>query len=82
MILLLILPVKLKFLGLESRRIAVALNHESNEKSDPDSRNWNRVIFHAGFECNNLTIYVRPIIILLGAKKDNSDMHNLLDVTT
>jgi phospholipase A1 len=43
--LLLILPIKLKFLGLESRRIAVALNHESNEKSDPYSRNWNRVIF-------------------------------------
>lgn len=67
-------PVKFNFLGVKTRMVGVALNHESNGKSDPYSRSWNRVIFHAGFEYNNVTVYVRPWFILPAAKNDNPDI--------
>jgi phospholipase A1 len=67
-------PVKFKLFGLNTRMVGLALNHESNGKSDPYSRSWNRVIFHAGFEYNHLTIYVRPWLILPAAKNDNPDI--------
>jgi phospholipase A1 len=64
-------PLNLNF-GLNTRMVGLALNHESNEKSDPYSRReW--VIFHAGFEYNHLTIYADHII-LPAAKNDNPDI--------
>ena len=53
-------PINFKLFGFKTRMVGVALNHQSNGKSDPFSRSWNRVIFHAGFERKNWTIYVRP----------------------
>ncbi|MBP2282418.1 phospholipase A1 [Flavobacterium sp. CG_23.5] len=67
-------PVKFKLFGFNTRMIGMAVNHQSNGKSDPFSRSWNRVILHAGFERNNWSIYVRPWFILPAAKNDNPDI--------
>ncbi len=67
-------PVKFKFLGFKARMIGVAFNHESNGKSNPFSRSWNRIIFHAGFERNNWSVYIRPWLRLRSADDDNPDI--------
>lgn len=67
-------PVKFNLFGFKTRMVGVALNHESNGKSDPFSRSWNRIILHAGFERNNWTVYVRPWFRLPAAIDDNPDI--------
>ncbi|SEG35216.1 Phospholipase A1 [Flavobacterium urumqiense] len=67
-------PVKFKLFGLNIRMIGMAINHESNWNSDPYSLSWNRIIFHAGFLNNHLSIYSRPWLILSAAKNDNPDI--------
>jgi phospholipase A1 len=54
--------------------VGMAFNHESNGKSDPFSRSWNRVIFHAGFDRKNWSIYVRPWLRIKSSKDDNPDI--------
>ena len=72
--LILNVPVKFNFLGFKTRMIGVAFNHQSNGKSEPFSRSWNRVILHAGLERKNWTIYVRPWFRMPAAKDDNPDI--------
>ena len=72
--LILNVPVKFNLFGFKTRMVGVAFNHESNGKSNPYSRSWNRLIFHAGFERNNWSVYVRPWIILPAKKDDNPDI--------
>ena len=67
-------PVKFKLFGFNTRMIGMALNHQSNGKGNPYSRSWNRVIFHAGFERNNWTVYVRPWFRMPDAIDDNPDI--------
>jgi phospholipase A1 len=67
-------PVKFNLFGFKFKMLGVALNHESNGKSDPFSRSWNRVIMHAGFERKNWTVYVRPWFRLPDAIDDNPDI--------
>ncbi|CAM4099057.1 phospholipase A [Flavobacterium weaverense] len=67
-------PVKFNILGFKTRMVGVAFNHESNGKSNPYSRSWNRVIFHAGFERNNWSVYLRPWVVLKAKKDDNPDI--------
>lgn len=67
-------PVNFKLLGFKTRMIGMAFNHESNGKSDPYSRSWNRVIFHAGFERKNWSVYVRPWFRMSATKDDNPDI--------
>ena len=50
------IPIKFTFLGIKARMFGIALNHESNGKSNPYSRGWNRIIFHAGFEYENWSV--------------------------
>lgn len=47
-------------LGLYGRLLGVTLNHQSNGRSDPLSRSWNRVIFNLGFEKDNFALMLRP----------------------
>jgi phospholipase A1/A2 len=72
--LILNIPVKFKIFGFKTRMVGVAFNHQSNGKSDPFSRSWNRIIFHAGFERNNWTVYMRPWLRMKAAKDDNPDI--------
>jgi phospholipase A1 len=72
--LILNIPVTFNFLGFKARMVGVAINHQSNGKSEPFSRSWNRVIFHAGLERKNWTIYVRPWVRLPAERDDNPDI--------
>lgn len=66
--------VKFNVLGFKARMVGLGLNHESNGKSMPFSRSWNRIIFHAGFDRKNWTVYIRPWLRLSDAKDDNPDI--------
>lgn len=48
------------FLGLHGRLLGISFNHQSNGRSDPFSRSWNRAIFNIGFEKDNFTLMLRP----------------------
>ncbi|MCH4247792.1 MAG: phospholipase A [Acinetobacter populi] len=47
-------------LGLHGRLLGLTLNHQSNGRSDPFSRSWNRAILNIGFEKNNFALMLRP----------------------
>ena len=56
----------------------VGLNHESNGRSDPLSRSWNRVVFRFGWEVEKLQIILKPWI-RLNEDKDKDDNPNIED---
>jgi len=47
-------------LGWQGRLLGIGVNHESNGRSNPLSRGWNRVIADVGFERDGWTVMVRP----------------------
>ena len=47
-------------LGLNGRLLGLTLNHQSNGRSDPLSRSWNRVMLNLGFEKDNFALMLRP----------------------
>jgi phospholipase A1 len=53
------------------RMLGVAFNHQSNGRTLPLSRSWNRIIFHAGLERKNWQIYLRPWIRLPDEDDEN-----------
>ncbi|TCM68354.1 phospholipase A1 [Acinetobacter calcoaceticus] len=60
-------------LGLNGRLLGVTFNHQSNGRSDPLSRSWNRVMFNIGFEKDNFAVMLRPWYrIDEDAKDDNN----------
>lgn len=71
-------PVKFTILGVDARMFGVAFNHESNGKSLPFSRSWNRIIFHAGFESGDWSFYLRPWLRLRTSKDDNPDINKYI----
>lgn len=42
------------------RMSGIGINHQSNGRSNPLSRSWNRVIAHFGIERDDLSIQIRP----------------------
>ena len=46
--------------GWNGRMTGISLNHQSNGRSDPLSRSWNRVILNAGLDRENWAIMLRP----------------------
>jgi phospholipase A1 len=71
-------PVKFNVLGFKTRMIGVAFNHESNGKSFPNTRSWNRVVFMAGLERKNLNVYIRPWYVIPESKGDNPDISDYI----
>lgn len=71
-------PMNFKLFGFKMKMAGLAFNHESNGKSLPLSRSWNRVIFHVGFEKDNWSVYVRPWLRLKATKDDNPDIAEYL----
>lgn len=62
-----------ELLGLNWRMLGLTLNHQSNGRSDPLSRSWNRVILNLGFERDNFALMLRPWYrIEENAKDDNN----------
>lgn len=47
-------------LGWQGRLLGIGVNHQSNGRSNPLSRSWNRVIADVGFERDGWTVMVRP----------------------
>ncbi|HEY8683258.1 MAG TPA: phospholipase A, partial [Rhodanobacter sp.] len=46
--------------GWDGRVLGIGVDHQSNGRSDPLSRSWNRVIADVGFERDGWTVMVRP----------------------
>lgn len=61
----------------------VGFNHQSNGRSRPLSRSWNRVIFQAGMQLNDLQIIIRPWFRIQESTEDddNPDIENYLGRT-
>ncbi|WP_190808717.1 phospholipase A [Flagellimonas sp. S3867] len=70
---LMVLPMEYKFLGLDGVYMAIGFNHQSNGRSNPFSRSWNRVMFQAGWESENWSIVLNPWIRL---QEDTIDDNN------
>lgn len=49
-----------EILGLNWRMLGFTFNHQSNGRSDPWSRSWNRVMLNLGFEKDNFALMLRP----------------------
>jgi phospholipase A1 len=64
-------PVRIPLLGFEARMVGLALVHQSNGRSLPLSRSWNRIVFHAGFVRDNWQVMVRPWIRLSDEEDEN-----------
>ena len=47
-------------LGWKGRMTGLSLNHQSNGRSDPLSRSWNRVILSVGLDRENWALVLRP----------------------
>ncbi len=67
-------PLHFMVFGFDARMAGVALNHQSNGQALPYSRSWNRIIFHAGFERENWSVFIRPWLRLRDSKEDNPDI--------
>ena len=46
--------------GLSGRLLGLTFNHQSNGRSDPLSRSWNRVMLNVGLERDNFALMLRP----------------------
>ncbi|MDR2186524.1 MAG: phospholipase A [Azonexus sp.] len=67
------------FLGWRGRFVSLGVNHQSNGRSLPLSRSWNRVMFAAAFERGDWTLTVRPWWrIPEGSSDDNPDITHYL----
>ena len=56
----LIFRTNYSILGLHGRLLGATLNHQSNGRSDPVSRSWNRVMLNIGLERDNFALMLRP----------------------
>jgi len=56
---MLVFPVSYDLLGLHGRFVNVGLVHQSNGRSNPLSRSWNRVYGQLGFEHGNFALMAR-----------------------
>ncbi len=64
--------------GFTVRMMGVSITHQSNGKSLPLSRSWNRVIFQAGLDRKNWQIYLRPWIRLHDEDDENPAIANYI----
>ena len=65
--------------GWKGRMTAIGVNHQSNGRSDPLSRSWNRVMLNVGLDRENWAFVVRPWWrISDGNDDDNPDIENYI----
>lgn len=65
--------------GWKGRMTGIGVNHQSNGRSDPLSRSWNRVILNVGLDRGNWAFVARPWWrIPDGNDDDNPDIQNYI----
>lgn len=70
---LVVVPVNYKIFGLQGVYLGVGFNHQSNGRSNPLSRSWNRITFQAGWETDHWSVVLNPWIrIQEDAIEDNN----------
>ena len=65
-------------LGLRGRYINIGFNHQSNGRSDPLSRSWNRIVANFGFERDNF-IFILNTWYRIPEKEEDDDNPNIED---
>ncbi|HET6587034.1 MAG TPA: phospholipase A [Oleiagrimonas sp.] len=67
-------------LGWKGRLLGIGVNHQSNGRSNPLSRSWNRIIADIGFERPGWTIMFRPWIRINETRShdDNPDIEDYM----
>ncbi len=68
--------MNLPLLGFRARIVGVAFNHQSNGRTLPLSRSWNRIVFHLGLEREFWQIYLKPWIRLNDSDDENPEITN------
>jgi phospholipase A1 len=54
------LPIRYRVFGLDGRTVGLSLNHQSNGRSEPLSRSWNRVMAEFSLEKNDFYMSFKP----------------------
>jgi phospholipase A1 len=70
--------------GFDWRLLNVGYNHQSNGRSDPISRSWDRLIAEIGVERGDLALLIRPWVVIDDGGDDNPDITDYIgwgDVT-
>ena len=57
---MLVFPTTYKFLGFDGVLAGIGINHQSNGRSNPLSRSWNRIIVQVGWENRLFSFMLRP----------------------
>jgi phospholipase A1/A2 len=52
-------PFGLDLFGMKGHIVNIGINHQSNGRSVPLSRSWNRIVTNLGFEKNNFNLFVK-----------------------
>jgi len=60
------------------RMLAIGINHQSNGRSDPHSRSWNRLMFNLGLDRGDWALMLRPWI-RIAESADNNDNPDISD---
>ena len=68
----------LSFGGFHWRLFSFGYNHQSNGRSDPISRSWDRLIAEFGIERGNFALLVRPWVIISDGDDDNPDIEDYM----
>ena len=61
--------------GLTNRYINFGINHQSNGRSEPFSRSWNRVVMNIGFEKGNFVLLLKPWFRIPESETDDNNPH-------
>jgi len=59
--------------GWHGRMLAIGINHQSNGRSDPHSRSWNRLMFNLGLDRDNWALMLRPWVRIAESAKNNDN---------
>ncbi len=59
--------------GWNGRMTGISLNHQSNGRSDPLSRSWNRVVMNVGLDRDNWAIMLRPWYRIPEGRRDDNN---------
>jgi len=76
----LIFPTQYNFLGLNGHLLGFTLDHQSNGRSNPLSRSWNRAMLNIGLERGDWVVMIRPWYRIPENKSndDNPDISNYI----